>query len=269
VLLPEKEIIFTDGTAPHVIEPRYPGAAEVYLDLGRFYDADALSLKRAEIQRITDAYRAKFSLAYSWLAAAGHLYRAIRSEAATPEFIAKAEKRARGIIKRELPRRAQARGQITKRFLGAFCSLGFYEMWDTASALCPRIYELRDSFGISSYMLQPIAEAALGAGLNIIYCPDLLFPDRPEHILIPSLGLGFVTSRPECQYRGDAYRRVRVSEMSGAGGLRALRRQALSLSETAASVLREANELHNELEREYNAHVDFAGVYALAETFWE
>ena len=42
VRLPTLRTAYADGTAPHVIESVYPGAASLYLDLGTFYDAGAL-----------------------------------------------------------------------------------------------------------------------------------------------------------------------------------------------------------------------------------
>ena len=68
VYLPQKEIAFTDGTAPHVQEPAYPGVSGAYLDLGRFYDAKALSPLRKSFVQLTAAYRAKYAEAYKALA---------------------------------------------------------------------------------------------------------------------------------------------------------------------------------------------------------
>ena len=41
---------YVDATAPHVLEPRLPGAAGRYLDLGAFYDAGALDRIRSELE---------------------------------------------------------------------------------------------------------------------------------------------------------------------------------------------------------------------------
>ena len=42
IFIPELKTGFVDGTAPHVIEPKYPAVAEQYINLGTFYDAKAL-----------------------------------------------------------------------------------------------------------------------------------------------------------------------------------------------------------------------------------
>ncbi len=42
LLLPQLRTVIADGTGPHVIEPKYPGAVDRYVNLGRFYDVDRL-----------------------------------------------------------------------------------------------------------------------------------------------------------------------------------------------------------------------------------
>ena len=64
VYLPQKKVGITDGTAPHVQEPQYPGVCGAYLDLGRFYDSKALQPLRAGFFRLTSAYREKYAEAY-------------------------------------------------------------------------------------------------------------------------------------------------------------------------------------------------------------
>jgi len=41
-----------DGTAPHVIEPKAPGAVEEYVNLGEAWDSKLLAEQKEEIQRV-------------------------------------------------------------------------------------------------------------------------------------------------------------------------------------------------------------------------
>ena len=41
VYIPALRLAYADGTAPQVLEPVYPAAASMYLDLGVFYDSGA------------------------------------------------------------------------------------------------------------------------------------------------------------------------------------------------------------------------------------
>ena len=53
IFIPELKTGFVDGTAPHVIEPKYPAAAEQYINLGTFYDVKALKNKRPKSLKST------------------------------------------------------------------------------------------------------------------------------------------------------------------------------------------------------------------------
>lgn len=53
VHFPRLRTAIVDGTAPHVVEPRYPAAVERYVDLGVCYDVAAAKAHREEIIRYT------------------------------------------------------------------------------------------------------------------------------------------------------------------------------------------------------------------------
>ena len=49
VIFPDIRVIILDGTAPHVVEPIYPGACEEIINMGDCWDASALRDSRNEI----------------------------------------------------------------------------------------------------------------------------------------------------------------------------------------------------------------------------
>ncbi len=51
VVLPRLKAALVDGTAPHVIEPKYPGVVEQYVNLGVCYDREGLQAVREESSR--------------------------------------------------------------------------------------------------------------------------------------------------------------------------------------------------------------------------
>ena len=65
----DRRAAIVDGTAPHVLEPRYAVACERYVDLTRFCDVDAAKARRAEIIAQSDKYRAHYRSAYHVLRA--------------------------------------------------------------------------------------------------------------------------------------------------------------------------------------------------------
>ena len=69
VVLPERGAAIVDGTAPHVVEPKYPGAVERYVNMGDCYDKGALWSVRQEIMSCMSGYKGCYQRAYRCLGA--------------------------------------------------------------------------------------------------------------------------------------------------------------------------------------------------------
>lgn len=267
ILLPQRQAAIVDGTAPHVIEARCPGAVETYVDLSRFYDRSALQGLRQDLMDASARYKEHYRQAYRCLGAAGELRRNLTESADAPELRQKLQKRAQGILSRELKRRAAGEGRLDLRFLSAVTHKGPIHLWDTVETQADRVYELCDRHGLAHQLLLPIRNAALAAGCHVIACPDPMAPERLAHLILPDLSLAFVTSTPEAPWPRRPYRRLRLDAMAEEV-LRPLSRPRLrftvkvaeALTADGISGLALAKEAHDRLEALYHPHVDFDGV---------
>ncbi len=266
---PAAGILLADATAPHVMDAVYGGVVERYVDLSVCYDMDALTSQRETLLQISDDYRGCYGRAWRWLASEAQARSDARTLLETEETVRKTDRRVRGILGREC-RRTGAAGTETRCFLGAVTCRGELFCPGTAKALCPRLYALEDSFGLSDRFLRGIRAGALAAGHRVISCPSPLEPERLEHLLLPERGIGFVNQRALTE-RETPERRIRFDAMPGAETLRAhrqrlrfLRRSAALLREEAVTELRQAKQLHDELEARFNPCVDFDRVRAVA-----
>lgn len=267
VVLPELRCAVADGTSPHVIEPKYPAAVDRYVDLGRFYDLTAAKADAEAVKEHTRAYQAAYARAYRSLKAA----RQVELDAVTTvgkTFDAERMKgRIPGIVQRELHKRGNEKGRTTRRFLGSITHKGYVWRFDSVEALCPRVYELKDSWELAGKSLEALHRAAVEKGWDSIICVAPEDPGRIEHLLIPGLGLAFVTSRPGMEYEKKPFRRIRLdalAEPEGRSRLRFQQRMTTALREEAVAALKEAKANHDKLEAVYNPYVDFDGVRALA-----
>lgn len=268
VVLPQLGVAVVDGTAPHIIEPACPGAVDRYLDLGRHYDFAALAPRREAISACMAENSACYRRCYRCLAAAGTLEQNTRELLLSPELTARLQKRARGILSRELKQDGGEEGRILRRFLSAVTCLGELTLWDTVTANCSRVYELQDSFSLAHEMLPLMADAFAARGYDAVLCPHPMCTDRMAHLLVPALSLAFVTSTAEQICPARPYRRLHLDALvTGSEGWKDLRarvrfshRVALSLKEEALQALRDAKNAHDRLESLYNPYVDFDGV---------
>ena len=272
LVLPQLKIALVDGTAPHVVEPKYPGAVERYVNMGACYDTAALSQLRSEIMSCMSGYKGCYQRAYRCLDASSSIFEDVRSTLLTDGLAEKLAKRARGILSRELPRRRGVTGQVRQRFLGAVTHMGQLCLFDTALVQCGRIYELSDSYGLAHELLIHLLAGAVSGGYDVVACPDPMAPDRLAHLLIPQLGLAFLTSSPALPFPGTPYRRLRLDAAAdreilrhNRPRLRFARKVSAALLEEAVASLEQAKAMHDDLEAVYNPHVNFGLVNEIAQ----
>ena len=265
LIFPELRCAVADGTSPHVLEPQYPAAVDRYLDLGRFYDLIAAKENASEVKEHTKRYKAAYVRAYRAMKAARTLE--VDAAASVRFDRERAERRFRGIASRELRRKGSQRGRVTRRFLGSLTHQGYICHFESVDALCPRVYELCDTFGLAAPMLETLCREAQSRSWDTVCCMCPEDPAQIEHLLVPALGVGFVTTRPGMEYSGAPFRRVRVdalTDIPDKGAVRLKMRMAGLLREEAVSALRDAKACHDQLEGVYNPYVDFDGVRGTA-----
>ena len=272
VILPQKGISVVDGTAPHVVEANCPGAVEIYVDLSRFYDSDGLQEVKSQLIAASAEYKGHYKQAYRCLGAAGELRRNLMDSAYNTELHKKLQKRAKGIISRELKKPGSDNFATERRFLSAVTHKGLIQLWDTVSTQAERVYELADQYGLAHHLLSPILTAAQAAGHRVVVCPDPMAPDRLSHLIFPDLSLAFVTSAPQASWPHRPYRRIRLDTVAeeqlrhtGKPRLRFSKKVIGALLQDGIASLIQAKSAHDRLESLYNPHVDFDGVYALAD----
>ena len=270
VYVPSKRVAYVDGTAPHITEAQYPGAASLYLDLGKFYDKEALKGRLGDIIDVNAKYKALYAAAYSAIAA---------SDAVNPKAVSKTmdkadqkaiRRRALGAAIREF-KGIKGGGEKKYRMLSAFTCQGKVFYSETVTALCKKIYALDNEYGFAETYLREIEYEAYKRGLDIIICPDPMDPEVLEAVILPKLSLGFV-ARSEEELSVKAYRHIRLDAMADREVLRRKRAKVRTRVKFRDAILADAGEnlaeakaLHDNLEAIYNPHVNFKGVYELAD----
>ena len=248
-----------------MVEPKYPGLVESYVNLGRCYDRQALGDLRGEIMGCMTGYKGCYQRAYRCLGAAAEIAQDVRATLLTEPLEQRLLKRAKGILSREVkPRRNAVPGRVRQRFLGAVTHRGVVCLHDTVQAQCGRVYELTDRYGLAHTMLSALLSGAAAAGCDVTACPDPMAPDRLAHLLIPELSLAFVTSAPGQPFPGEPVRRIRLDSMADTEILRRSRprlrfsqKVSAALVEEGVDSLAQAKAMHDELESLYNPYVNF------------
>ena len=265
VVIPDIHCAVVDATSPHVMEPKFPAAVDRYVNLGQFYDIAAAKVCCEEIRRRTQEYQKAYARAYHILKAARQVeVEAVRAAQNTVQT-EKINRQIEGIVCQELGRRGEEAGKTKRRFLGGITHQGYVWRFDSVEALCPRVYAVQDPFELAGEFFARLHDAAENLGWDTIVCPSAEEMDRIEHLLIPGLGLAFVTTKSGMEYPGKLFRKIRLDALAETDGKAAFQcRMASLLRQEAIGALQEAKAGHDALEAIYNPYVDFDGVRTLA-----
>jgi len=261
---------------PHVMEPAYPGALGHYINLGECYDRKKLRPIAGELVELVKKYQACYQRAYQCFRAAVEVRRNGEKELVTPSTLLKIEKRANGILSREVKRKKGKQGKVTQRFLGSITCQGIFCLYETVQSQCKRIYELQENGGLAHYLLSNLKEGILNAGYDVIAYPSPEDPTRLEHLMVPELSLAFVTTMPHKTLEKRPFRRIRLESMvdkdllkSNKPKLRFANRIANDLIEDGIHELEKAKAWHDDLEALYHPYVDFTAVNKISKKLIE
>lgn len=278
VICPAAKTCIADGTAPHVLDPKFPGIADEIINLGVFWDQKKLEDNQEDILLLTQQNAACHKRCQRFLSAAGTMKADIRRLAQEYLNTDKIQRYASRTAAKLFPRPNGQIGTESHRFLSAVTPLGIYPLYATLEAICPQLYVIEDPYGAASpLLLESLRCYALGNGLDVISCPCPLAPARePEHLLLPQLGLGFITANRYHPAPSIPHKTVRASRFLDVDGLRArrgrisfTRRAQKELLAEAAQSMADAKELHDWLEEYYVGAMDFSAMMPLRQGLLE
>ncbi|MGN0663198.1 MAG: hypothetical protein ACI4LE_08615 [Faecalibacterium sp.] len=270
VVFLEQNAAILDATAPHTLEPNAPGADEIVVSLYHTIHADALHAHRDEVKALFERNAALRGRAARYIASAGSLLLDSRRAEACSTNFEKVRRYVKRLCARLLPRTdGPAREEL--RLLTALTPQGPMFYRSTIQTLADRCLVFRDEYGaVSRLLLELLRAEALARGYSIITCPCAMHPeDKIDHLIIPSLGLAFLTDNSwhSVQFPGaQVVRCTRFLDHDNLSNYRArLRfnyRAAEELIEQATALMAQAKSCHDELETYYRAAVDFGAVEA-------
>lgn len=264
-----------DGTPPHAVEPRFPGAVETILNLGDCWDEDKLAQEHERIILFGTRASACYDRSYRFLSAAAAM------QGDTARFLldctdnTKIERYATRVAKREFAVRRR-QGHECVRFLTGITPEGVVCYHETAEAM-NKVFVIEDEFGVGKLLLGRLRTCALQAGYDVVSCYCPMAPtEKLEHLIIPSLSLAFVTSNHFHSFEGKGYRHIHIRRFIDSEAVRLRhariqfnRRATRELITEAVKLLHEAKANTDVLRSIYSAAMDFAAVDRCADALAE
>jgi molybdopterin-guanine dinucleotide biosynthesis protein len=280
VVFPQIGVAMIDGTSPHVVDPKNPGAVDEILHLGDFWNEAGMRRGKPEILALNREVGRLFNRAYRYLRAAKAVHddlEAIYSEALDP---GPANQTAAGLIdiifsRKEINRKA---GRIRKLFISAITPDGFINFLPGLAETMDTIYAVEGPPGSGkSTLVSKLAQAAVERGMDCeaFYCA--FDPHQMEHLAIPALGVMVTTATNP--HRIDLNRANQVIDMkqflnpaiisSRIATIETDQSQVESLQQEAIATITQAKQVHDQMEQYYIPHMNFTAINDLRQRITE
>lgn len=265
VFIPSKNTAVCDGTAPHTLDPKYPGAAGGIINLGRFWNTRILTANRSGIISLSSEISSCYAEAYRYLGAAGYAAQAIRCYAGAYIDRTKLNTFIRRFIKKNIRPKAADSGKIFKRFLSAYSPKGYITFTDTLYALADKVFAVKDKYYMSDILITPLFEAAIRGGYDAYAFYNPLMPDKIMHMAVPELGIAIATFGQGAD-TGEAAQTINMSRFTekeiflDAEKIRFSRRIFALGHKGALKAIARAKAIHDDLEDIYIGAMNFEEV---------
>lgn len=274
LVIPGLRTALIDGTAPHVVDPKNPGAVDEIVNFGECWSLPGIKGRRKEIMESNAAVGKLFARAYRYLGAAKMIYDDLNAiyaeccdETAVDNELAGVERMFGGFAK------GVRLGRERKLFAGAITPDGLINYLESLLNGYGEVYRLQGLGKLPSAFLKAVAAEAVHRGLDVeeYYCP-MEPADKMEHLLIPSLSAAFTTSNRYhfitdigCRDIGfDRYMdKDALEKMSDI--IRFDEEQFDLLLKEAVGTLQKAKAMHDYMETFYVPNMDFASISKVRE----
>ncbi|WP_066072915.1 PRK06851 family protein [Neobacillus soli] len=272
VLIPALKAGIVDGTAPHVIEPKAPGAVEEYINLGDAWNARALTVQKKIIQLLTEQISASFQKAYATFKEALEIHDDWEKIYINSMDFKKADQLTNKLIESFFGKmKLNKTSNIRHRFLGAATPKGAVDYVPNLTEEISKRYFIKGRPGSGkSTMLKKLATAAevRGVDVEIYHCG--FDPHSLDMVIFRELGIAIFDSTAPHEYfpSRDGDEIIDMYEIlidPGTDDLFAdiiskIAAKYKSKMTEATSYLAKAKSLHDELEAIYVAAMDFSVV---------
>ncbi len=211
VKIPELKIVFVDGTAPHIVDPKNPGAVDEILNFGDFWNEEGIRANKDKIIKTNNEIGYIFSRAYKYLKAAYSIYEGsagIYSEALNKGEMNKFTDKLISDLFNGIP--AGGNGKLRSMFASAMTPNGLCNYLDTILTT-EKVYEIKGDLGTGEdKILEKVKTAAIERGYYVeaYYCA--LNPYKLDHMVIPDMNLAFTTTN---SYHGSSVEKFAVIDM--------------------------------------------------------
>lgn len=272
IVINELKIGIVDGTAPHIIDPVYPGLIDKIIDLGQFIESDGLKLYKSEQfdakQRNKDSYRR----AFNFLKSSKFIYDEIEANNTANVDFKSINKLTRNAIERIFSSESVNNNisgfEVRHLFSSAYTPEGLVDYTSTIIDGVKDRYYLNGDIGTGkTTFLNRIAEQARIRNFHIEIYHNPLVPIKIDSLYIKELNTIISSTKETKNY---IYTTIDLDEYFDGEGINIDDYQLMnSLIEKGIAALSGAKENHGILESIYKKCINYKGVNEVKRKLWE
>lgn len=206
VVIKEFKIAFIDGTAPHIVDPKNPGAVDEIINLGDNWNEKGLKKHRDNIINTNKKIEMFFKRAYYYLKSARNIYNSIEDLEKLALDKVKYNKIANDIQNQVFgnSRILSKEGKERHLFAYAITPVGLLDYRESILSGQNKHYVLNESFGASSEdIMNLIFEEAIRKGYDVECFHSPLKIEKIVDLIIPKLDISISASNKYYEYKND------------------------------------------------------------------
>lgn len=198
VLIKELGVALLDGTAPHIVDPKDPGAIDEIVNLGDYWNLENLEKNKVEIVECGKDISSSFRRAYKYLKSAEPIYYDIEEKYKDCMDFGQVNLLTEHFIY-DLFKNASSTGIYQKErhlFGTAITPVGHVDYADSILSGVSKIYHLSGNIGTGkTTFLKRVYDKAIKKGMEVEVYHYPLIKDKLETIIIKDLDIGITTSK--------------------------------------------------------------------------
>lgn len=202
VIIPALKAGVVDGTAPHVIEPKAPGAVEEYVNLGVTWDSNQLREHKDKIKQYTSEASEHFKSAYACFGKALEIHDEWEKFYINHIDFKKANELTERLIQTFFGNQSHyKRANVKHRFLGAATPKGAVDFVPNLTENVKKRYFIKGRPGSGkSTMLKKLAVAAEQKGYDVEVYHCGFDPHSLDMVIVRELGFAIFDSTAPHEY---------------------------------------------------------------------
>lgn len=264
VIFENRKVMIADGTAPHIMEPKYPIACEQIVNLGECIDSKKIWEYRQEIFSLCFEHQAFCKRAQRYINAVQMLLSDNYYIALKQTDMKKALKFADSVTNEFLTQKQQRNAKETFVRLSAVTPGGITSFNDTPLKLCKNVIPVCDKYGAAAdIVIKRIRDNCKNYGYDIFTAQNSISNEKLDAVMVPSAGFAVCIQNDYIKPNSDS-RKVHSRRFTSESKMRNNKCRVNFNTKTSNEMIKEAsysmkaaNMIHARLEEYYINAVDF------------